>query len=129
MRFFSRSAFVIAALATISACSSDGDDEPTPPTTIDDGTGDGTDAGTDGSDEGEDTDPSDDDSGSPDSGDDEGDGGTGGGEKVTAALAVAIPMPVMRTAAASLSILPRSAMRSMTRRSPAPSRSMAIATT
>lgn len=71
MRFFSRTAFVIAALAAISACSNDADNEPTPPTTVDDGT--------DGSDDNDDAVPSDDeDSGSPDSGDDEGDGGTGG---------------------------------------------------
>ena len=76
MRFFSRSALVIAALTALTACGGS-DDEPTPPSTIEDG--DGSDAGTDGSDEDTDADPSDDeDSGSSDSGDDEGDGGTGG---------------------------------------------------
>jgi len=75
MRFISGSTLIIAALAALTACGGS-DDEPTPPTTIEDG--DGSDAGTDGSDDDKDADPSDDDSGSPDSGDDEGDGGTGG---------------------------------------------------
>jgi len=78
MRFISRSALVIAALTALTACGGS-DDEPAPPTTIEEG--DGSDAGTDGSDEDKDADPSDDeDSGAPDGGDDEGDGGTDGGD-------------------------------------------------